>query len=282
MAVPRRFLLLSPLMPAMATLHPAFAAAAENTPDRTIERLYDELLALMKDAKRLSFEARYNRLAATIARSFDLPLMTRIAIGPGWSQIATDQQKRITDAFSRYTISVYVNRFDDYGGERFEVDGKRCPSRSRRAGWMGQGSAGSVRPFGKAPDEQRLAEIGRLALEAPHRRNIENSDETEAGICCEAAQSDSGALKLALQHIVEEQARLLHVVEHTTDGVAPVFRQERDVDLCDLPDQDAVDELIDVENVAVQRLQGVIVLLEGGALGGIGRRRGAAGNGQSQ
>jgi phospholipid transport system substrate-binding protein len=124
MAVSRRFLLLSPLMPALAALLSALAAAAENTPDRTIERLYDELLAVMKDAKRLSFDARYNRLAATIARSFDLPLMTRIAIGPGWSQIAADQQKRITDAFSRYTISVYANRFDDYGGEHFEVDGK--------------------------------------------------------------------------------------------------------------------------------------------------------------
>jgi hypothetical protein len=41
MAVSRRFLLLSPLMPAVAILHPAFAAAAENTPDRTIERLYE-------------------------------------------------------------------------------------------------------------------------------------------------------------------------------------------------------------------------------------------------
>ena len=50
--------------------------------------------------------------------------MTRIAIGPGWSQIAAEQQQRITSAFSRYTISVYANRFDDYGGERFEVDAK--------------------------------------------------------------------------------------------------------------------------------------------------------------
>jgi phospholipid transport system substrate-binding protein len=30
--------------------------------------------------------------------------------------------------FSRYTISVYANRFDDYGGERFEVDAKPTAS----------------------------------------------------------------------------------------------------------------------------------------------------------
>ncbi len=33
-----------------------------------------------------------------------------------------EQQQRLTAAFSRYTISVYANRFDDYGGEHFEVD----------------------------------------------------------------------------------------------------------------------------------------------------------------
>jgi len=124
MAVSRRFLLLSPLMPAVAGVYLAFAAAAEITPEAAVGRFYDELLAVMKEAKRLSFEARYSRLAATIAHTFDLPLMTRIAIGPGWSQIAAEQQQRITSAFSRYTISVYANRFDDYGGERFEVDAK--------------------------------------------------------------------------------------------------------------------------------------------------------------
>ena len=124
MAVSRLFLLLSPLMPAVAGVYLAFAAAAEITPEAAVGRFYDELLAVMKEAKRLSFEARYSRLAATIAHTFDLPLMTRIAIGPGWSQIAAEQQQRITSAFSRYTISVYANRFDDYGGERFEVDAK--------------------------------------------------------------------------------------------------------------------------------------------------------------
>jgi hypothetical protein len=62
------------------------------------------------------------------------------------------------------------------------------------------------------------------------------------------------SLRLGLQQIVEEQARLLHVVEHPTDHIAPVFRQESDIDLNDRSDQDAVDELIDVENVAAQCL----------------------------
>jgi hypothetical protein len=62
------------------------------------------------------------------------------------------------------------------------------------------------------------------------------------------------SLRLGLQQIVEEQARLLHVVEHRTDHVAPISRQESDLDLGNRSGQDAVDELIDVENVAARRL----------------------------
>src|SRR5438105_506528 len=96
------------------------ARAADAGP-AVIERFYADLLAVMKEAKRLPFDERYKRLAPTIARTFDLGLMTRIAVGPGWTQLGADQQQRVTAAFSRYTTSNYASRFDDFGGERFEV-----------------------------------------------------------------------------------------------------------------------------------------------------------------
>ena len=117
MSVSRRLLLALPLFAAL----PAAAAAETGSAPAVIERFYDQLLAVMKDAKRLGFDGRYARLSPAISRTFDLPLMTRIAIGPGWAQIPADQQQRLNAAFSRYTISMYANRFDDYGGERFEV-----------------------------------------------------------------------------------------------------------------------------------------------------------------
>jgi phospholipid transport system substrate-binding protein len=110
-------LLLSPFTLLAA---PHLAGGAEAAP-AVIEQFYSGLLAVMKEAKRLSFDERYNRLAPTISRAFNLPLMTRIAIGPGWAQLSPDQQQRLGTAFSRYTISVYANRFNDYGGERFQV-----------------------------------------------------------------------------------------------------------------------------------------------------------------
>jgi len=124
MSVPRRLLLALPLV---AGLRPAAAADAGSAP-AVIERFYEQLLAIMKEAKRLGFDGRYTRLASTIPQTFDLPLMTRIAIGPGWAQIPPDQQQRLDAAFSRYTISMYASRFDDFGGERFEVTPIAAPN----------------------------------------------------------------------------------------------------------------------------------------------------------
>ena len=117
----RVFLLTLALLP-LARSRPGAGAEPEGPPAALIRRFYDDLLGVMKEAKRLSFDERYNRLLPAVDRSFDLPLMTRIAIGPGWVQIGAALQQRLTAAFSRYTVSVYANRFDDFGGERFEVE----------------------------------------------------------------------------------------------------------------------------------------------------------------
>jgi phospholipid transport system substrate-binding protein len=118
MPISRRALLLAPLP---AVLWPRSGAAADSA-TAVIQHLYDVLLSVMKDAKHLSFDQRYQRLAPAITQAYNLPLMTRLAIGPGWAQLQPAQQQRLTEIFARYTISVYANRFDDFGGERFEVD----------------------------------------------------------------------------------------------------------------------------------------------------------------
>ena len=127
MSLSRRFVLLALSLAGLLTSGSARAAEPGSAP-ALIERFYDELLAVMKQAKRLSFDERFNRLAPTIQRTFDLGLMTRLAVGPGWAQIAPDHQQRLSGAFSRYTISMYANRFDDYGGERFEVTQTASPN----------------------------------------------------------------------------------------------------------------------------------------------------------
>jgi len=100
----------------LATAAPSDAAA-------TIHRFYDALLNAMQSGPSLDEKGRYDRLAPVIGQSFDVPYMAQKAVGPGWAKLAPAQQEAVTDAFRRYMIATYADRFDSYAGEKFQVGG---------------------------------------------------------------------------------------------------------------------------------------------------------------
>lgn len=109
------------------------ASAAEMDPAAApIRAFYDALLAVMKQAAQLGVRGRYDKLAPVIRATFDLPAMTRIAVGPEWTTIPPEQQSALQDAFARMTIATYANRFDGYSGESFEVDPEVLPRNTGR------------------------------------------------------------------------------------------------------------------------------------------------------
>src|SRR5438477_8506547 len=116
MPVSRRVLLFA-LTAAVLATRSAAAAGEDSAAAAVVRRLYDALLASMKAGRQLSFMQRYERLAPAVSAAFDLGLMSRIAVGPDWTKLTPEQQQRVRDAFARYTIATYANRFDDYGGE---------------------------------------------------------------------------------------------------------------------------------------------------------------------
>jgi phospholipid transport system substrate-binding protein len=126
MSLSRRAVLIASF-PALWTYQRAVAAEGGD-PAAVVQHFYDDLLAVMKEAKHLSFDERFKRLAPAVTRTFELALMSRLSVGPDWAQFQPDQRQRLTDVFSRYTISEYANRFDDFNGERFEVDPNPTPN----------------------------------------------------------------------------------------------------------------------------------------------------------
>jgi phospholipid transport system substrate-binding protein len=56
---------------------------------------------------------------------FDLPAMTRIAVGPPWTGFAPADQAALTAAFTRWSIATYANRFDGFSGESFQTLGSQ-------------------------------------------------------------------------------------------------------------------------------------------------------------
>ena len=100
-------------------------AVAADDPAVVVARTYcDALLAEMKTAKAMPIRKRYEQLDPAIRTMFDLPEMSRIAVGRDWDGLDAKDQQIIVDAFSRFTIATYANRFDGYTGEHFEVDPK--------------------------------------------------------------------------------------------------------------------------------------------------------------
>jgi phospholipid transport system substrate-binding protein len=116
--VSRRALVIS-FLPAALWFRDAIAA---DDPTAVIRRFCDALIALMKEAAGLSFDQRYQRLAPAIGQAYNLPLMSQLSVGAEWTRLQLAQQQRLVDEFSRYTVTVYANRFGSYNGQRFEVD----------------------------------------------------------------------------------------------------------------------------------------------------------------
>jgi phospholipid transport system substrate-binding protein len=98
------------------------AARADDDPAIARAQAYcNALLAEMKTAKQTPVKKRYEQLEPAIRQFFDLEAMTKIAVGPSWTTMDPKDQQIITDAFSRFTIATYANRFDGYSGEKFDV-----------------------------------------------------------------------------------------------------------------------------------------------------------------
>lgn len=104
------------------------ARAGEPSPQTVIQNFYDALLGVMKQAHELGFQGRYQRLKPAVESAYDLPLMSRLSVGPQWQSLTTEQQQQLTVAFSDFTIATYANRFDDYSGEKFEVLPETSPA----------------------------------------------------------------------------------------------------------------------------------------------------------
>jgi len=111
--------------PQPAVQAPAAGPSATNAgASAAVAKLDDGLLSVMKNADKLGYDGRFAALQPIVASSFDVPTMTRIAVGSAWTSFSSDQQAALTDAFRRFITATYARRFDGYAGERFDLKGE--------------------------------------------------------------------------------------------------------------------------------------------------------------
>ena len=94
-------------------------------PQSNVRSFYDALLTTMRNGPTLGQSGRYARLAPVVDRVFDVPSMTRLAIGSSWAALSPAQQQQLVEAFRHYIAATYADRFDSYSGQQLQVTGER-------------------------------------------------------------------------------------------------------------------------------------------------------------
>lgn len=112
------------LLGAVTLLGGGARAAAEDGA-QTVRSFYDTLLGTMQNGAALGQKGRYEKLAPVVLKTFDIPYMTRMAVGARWADLPASAQQRVTDAFARYVAATYADRFDSYSGEKLQVAGEQ-------------------------------------------------------------------------------------------------------------------------------------------------------------
>ena len=99
------------------------------TAKQVVEKFQSDLIAVMKDGKKLGYAGRYDKLKDPVANSHDLTKIARIVVGKEGEKLSGEQQQKLVDVFSRLSIASYAHNFKDYSGEAFVFDSEEETTR---------------------------------------------------------------------------------------------------------------------------------------------------------
>jgi phospholipid transport system substrate-binding protein len=116
-----KFLMLLCVLLLMPVADPAPAAVSDPAASQ-VQTLTASLLQSMQAGPAEAMTERYRKLEPVINQVIGLPLMTRLAVGPDWTNFSPEQQNALIAAFSRFTVATYAHNFHDFSGQKFEID----------------------------------------------------------------------------------------------------------------------------------------------------------------
>lgn len=99
------------------------------TARQVVEKFQDELIAVMKDGKKLGYAGRYDKLKEPVSNSHELTKIARIVVGKEWEKLSEEQQQKLADVFSELSIASYAHNFKEYAGEAFVFDSEEETTR---------------------------------------------------------------------------------------------------------------------------------------------------------
>lgn len=126
----RRFAVLALLALLVSSFvpHPA-QAQVESPVAAPIIRLNQALLDLMKSGGHEPASSRLQRFLPLMQEVFDLDAAFRVVTAPYFDKASETEQRQALDAFTRRSAAQYVDRFNSYEGQTFDIVGERPGTR---------------------------------------------------------------------------------------------------------------------------------------------------------
>ena len=118
-----RLALLAGMSTILAGAPAAVLAQASDPAAAKIESFDAAVIKTLQAGKAAGAAGRAKVVGPAVEDTFDLPFMTRVAVGPDWAKMSPDDQAALLKAYSRYAIANWAKNFDSYSGQKLELDG---------------------------------------------------------------------------------------------------------------------------------------------------------------
>lgn len=110
---------------AIAVMAPSSALAqAPDAARAPVQTLSDGLISIMKAGKKAGFSGRAAQIAPVVDASFDLALLTRLAVGAEWTKSTPADRTALIAAMRKLTVNQYASNFNNWSGQAFVIDPK--------------------------------------------------------------------------------------------------------------------------------------------------------------
>ena len=89
---------------------------------QVVQGFQAELLNVMQQGDKLTFEQRFEQLKPVVLKSHNLTKITRIVVSKEWKKLSIEQKKELIRKFSTLSIASYAHYFNSYSGESFKIE----------------------------------------------------------------------------------------------------------------------------------------------------------------
>src|SRR6201996_5918497 len=128
---------------ASALLAGAAHSQASEPDGAKIESFDAAVIKTLQAGKAAGASGRAKVVGPAVEQTFDLGYMARVAVGPDWTKMSADDQAALQKAYSRYAVANWAKNFDNYSGQKLELDGPvvdRAPDKIVKTKLSGPGS----------------------------------------------------------------------------------------------------------------------------------------------